>query len=63
MQHDAFSQWLGITVLEIRKGYSKIKMTVRAEMMNGFMWHMEALLSPLPTALLLLRVTIVTTYH
>jgi len=36
MQHDAFSQWLGITVLEIRKGYSKIKMTVRAEMMNGF---------------------------
>ena len=36
MERDAFSQWLGITVLEIRKGYSKIKMTVRAEMMNGF---------------------------
>ena len=36
MQHDAFSRWLGVSVLEIRKGYSKIKMTVRAEMMNGF---------------------------
>jgi acyl-CoA thioesterase len=32
---DAFSQWLGIEVLEIKEGYSKIKMMVRAEMMNG----------------------------
>lgn len=31
-----FSQWLGITVLEIKEGYSKIQMTVRKEMMNGF---------------------------
>ncbi len=36
MQHDLFSQWLGIEVLEIKEGYSKIKMTVRAEMINGF---------------------------
>jgi len=36
MKHDAFSQWLGIELLEIREGYSKIKMTIRAEMMNGF---------------------------
>ncbi len=36
MQHDLFSQWLGIEVLEINEGYSKIKMTVRAEMINGF---------------------------
>jgi acyl-CoA thioesterase len=36
MQHDAFSQWLGITVLEVREGYSKITMTVRPEMINGF---------------------------
>ncbi len=36
MQHDLFSQWLGITVLEIKEGYSKIKMTVRKEMINGF---------------------------
>jgi len=35
MQHDLFSQWLGIEVLEIREGYSKIKMTVRPEMING----------------------------
>ncbi len=36
MQHDLFSQWLGIEVLEIKEGYSKIKMTVRPEMINGF---------------------------
>ena len=36
MQHDRFSQWLGIEVLEIREGYSKIKMTLRDEMLNGF---------------------------
>jgi acyl-CoA thioesterase len=36
MQHDQFSQWLGIEVLDIKEGYSKIKMTVRPEMINGF---------------------------
>ena len=36
MQHDLFSQWLGIEVLEVREGYSKIKMTVRPEMISGF---------------------------
>jgi acyl-CoA thioesterase len=36
MQHDAFSQWLGIEVLDVKEGYSKIKMTVRNEMVNGF---------------------------
>ena len=36
MQHDAFSQWLGIQVLEIREGHSKIQMTLREEMLNGF---------------------------
>ena len=36
MQHDAFSQWLGITVLEVTAGHSKITMTVRPEMINGF---------------------------
>lgn len=36
MKHDLFSQWLGIEVLEIREGYSKIKMTIRKEMINGF---------------------------
>ncbi|MCG2616112.1 hydroxyphenylacetyl-CoA thioesterase PaaI [Terrimonas sp. NA20] len=36
MRDDLFSQWLGISVIEVREGYSKIKMTVRAEMINGF---------------------------
>ena len=36
MKHDLFSQWLGIQVLEIREGYSKIQMTLRDEMVNGF---------------------------
>ncbi len=36
MQHDGFSKWLGIEVLHIKEGYSKIKMTVRDEMINGF---------------------------
>ncbi len=31
-----FSQLLGIEILEIREGYSKIKMTLRNEMINGF---------------------------
>ena len=36
MEHDLFSRWLGIEVLEVKEGYSKIKMTVREEMINGF---------------------------
>ncbi len=36
MQHDYFSQWMGITVLAVKEGYSKIQMTLRKEMMNGF---------------------------
>ena len=32
---DSFSQWLGIELLEIKEGYSKIKMLVRQEMLNG----------------------------
>ena len=36
MKSDLFSQWLGIEVLDIREGYSKIQMQLRAEMINGF---------------------------
>jgi len=36
MENDLFSQWLGIEVLEINAGVSKIKMIVREEMINGF---------------------------
>lgn len=35
LQYDLFSQWLGITVLAIKEGYSKITMQVRPEMING----------------------------
>jgi len=33
---DAFSQWLGITVVEVSEGGCELKMTVREEMTNGF---------------------------
>ncbi|HUS00339.1 MAG TPA: hydroxyphenylacetyl-CoA thioesterase PaaI [Chitinophagaceae bacterium] len=36
MQNDAFSQWMGLQVLEVREGYSKVQMTIRTEMLNGF---------------------------
>ena len=36
MQNDSFSQWMGLEVLEVREGYSKVKMTIRKEMLNGF---------------------------
>lgn len=36
MEHDQFSRWLGIQVLEIREGFSKISMVIRPEMVNGF---------------------------
>ena len=36
LHKDLFSQWLGISIIEIKEGYSKIKMTVRSEMTNGF---------------------------
>ena len=32
----AFSQWLGIEVVEVKDGYCELKMTVRKEMLNGF---------------------------
>lgn len=36
MEDDAFSQWLGIEVIEIKPGYAKLEMKVRQEMANGF---------------------------
>ncbi len=36
LAQDAFSQWLGIALLEVREGYSRIQMTIRKEMVNGF---------------------------
>lgn len=36
IKQDKYSAWMGIEVLEIKEGYSKIKMIVRNEMLNGF---------------------------
>ena len=36
LKKDLFSQWLGIEILEIKEGYSKLQMLVRKEMINGF---------------------------
>lgn len=36
LEKDEFSRWLGIEIIEIKPGYSKIKMKVRKEMLNGF---------------------------
>ncbi|HSU29008.1 MAG TPA: hydroxyphenylacetyl-CoA thioesterase PaaI [Chitinophagaceae bacterium] len=36
MENDFFSQWMGVEVLDVKEGYSKIKMTIRQEMVNGF---------------------------
>ena len=36
MQLDYFSQWMGVELIDIKDGYSKIKMVLRKEMLNGF---------------------------
>ena len=36
MQNDAFSRWLGIEVLKIERGFCRLVMRVRADMLNGF---------------------------
>ena len=36
MENDYFSQWMGVEVLEVKEGYSRIQMSIRKEMVNGF---------------------------
>lgn len=36
MADDAFSQWLGIEVLQVEPGYVKLSLDIRPEMNNGF---------------------------
>jgi len=36
MENDFFSQWMGVEVLEVKEGHSRIRMTIRKEMVNGF---------------------------
>ena len=35
-QIDAFSQWLGIEIIDVSEGFCQLKMTLRKEMLNGF---------------------------
>lgn len=35
MEHDNFSQWMQVQVIEVREGYSKISIEIRKEMVNG----------------------------
>ena len=35
-EQDAFSQWLGIKIVDVSDGYCQLKMTVRKEMLNVF---------------------------
>ncbi|WP_378186607.1 PaaI family thioesterase [Aquimarina sp. W85] len=35
LNQDAYSQWLGIQVLEVKKGHCKVGMTIRKEMLNS----------------------------
>jgi acyl-CoA thioesterase len=36
VEHDAFSRWLGVEILDVRPGGAMVRMTVRDEMLNGF---------------------------
>lgn len=36
MENDHFSNWLGVKILDVKEHYSKIEMTLRKEMLNGF---------------------------
>jgi len=36
MVTDYFSQWMGVKILDVKEAYSKIEMTLRKEMLNGF---------------------------
>jgi acyl-CoA thioesterase len=36
MAKDAFSQWLGITIVDVRPRTATVRATVRPEMLNGF---------------------------
>ncbi|MBH49589.1 MAG: thioesterase [Candidatus Marinimicrobia bacterium] len=35
-KNDAFSQWLGIEIVDMKEGFCELKMIVREEMLNGF---------------------------
>lgn len=37
MDKDAFSQWMGVQVDEIREGFCQLSLTIKEEMVNGFL--------------------------
>ena len=36
LANDAYSQWMGVELLDVKLGYAKLKMKVRSDMLNGF---------------------------
>jgi len=36
VEHDAFSRWLGIEIIDVRPGGAAVRMRVRDDMLNGF---------------------------
>lgn len=36
MKNDAFSQWMGVDILEVKEGFCKISCTVKDDMLNGY---------------------------
>lgn len=36
LETDFFSKWMGVEIIEVKEAYSKIKMSLRKEMLNGF---------------------------
>ena len=36
LEHDVFSRWLGVEILELRPARVTLRMTVRQDMTNGF---------------------------
>lgn len=35
LEKDAFSQWLGIKIVEVKEAYCQVKMTIRKDMLNS----------------------------
>lgn len=36
MEKDAFSKWLGVEIMEVKRDFAQLRLVVRPEMLNGF---------------------------
>lgn len=36
LEHDRFSQWLGLNVESVAEGHARVSMTIKEDMLNGF---------------------------